>query len=366
MPFKDGSVASMQEYINADNTIITEVEEGLDGINMKGKSVGVNNSSGDRGRDEEEEYNGPSDSTLIARSLASKMRGNTGRNEEDDEPMTTAAVRELRKLQKEKVYRYTLLRVKFPDRVCIQGYFHLRHTLLDVYEWVRSCLRVDDRGEELVEIEDKGLSEDKNKKNPSGSDFFRLFELYTSPPRCVLHPYAKSGCDEESYFSTDPGSRSSQGVRYLPLVEAHLVPAALIHLTWGPDHVEHKDNLNYKGLSLSSSSSSSSSSASVSATSVSINADTNSCIEEELLLGRYLSPSLLSINSKNLTSPTSSSVYPLGSQLSSSLVPGGTKFIANSSGIDSFVLGATDSKSESSSSRTPNNENKPKWLKIGK
>ena len=110
MPHSDGSVASMQDYLNAENSATA--------TNM------------------EEEETGPSDSTLIARSLAGKMKGMKG----EEEPMTTAAVRELRQLQKERVYSYTLLRVKFPDRVCIQGYFHIRHTVLDLYEWVYSFL----------------------------------------------------------------------------------------------------------------------------------------------------------------------------------------------------------------------------------
>ena len=348
MPLRDGSIASMQDYLNANNGTLIEGDAGVGlGTNTKGKSNGGSTH-------DDEEYSGPSDSTLIARSLASKMRGGSGRNEEDDEPMTTAAVRELRKLQKEKVYSYTLIRVKFPDRVCIQGYFHLRHTILDVYEWVRSCLRVEKEGE------GEEYSRD-TKKNPSGSDFFRLFELYTSPPRCVLHPYAKSSSEVEPYSSVDLGL--PLGVRYLPLIEAHLVPAALIHLTWGPDHVEHKDNLN---LNLKGISSSSSASASASASSASIcesSHEENLC-EQDKVLGRYLSLATLSLVSSNESKEDSSvSVYPLGSNLSSDMSPKLNEIVSSSASI---VSSATVNKTESTSDRTPNNENKPKWLKIGK
>lgn len=173
MPRLDGSVASMQDYL------ITE-----------------SNSAG--GGDAFEEEGGPSDGTLIARSLTGKMKGSRN-NEEEEEPMTTAAVRELRRLQKERVYSRTLIRIRFPDRVCIQGYFHPRHTVLDVYEWVRSSINLSSNDGELPDS--KRL--DFIKK----ADFFRLFELYTSPPRCVLDPYAQTSC-EESDASMYPSSSS--------------------------------------------------------------------------------------------------------------------------------------------------------------
>ena len=359
MPLQDGSIASMQDYLNANNTASVEGDLGAGlGTNTKGKSNGGSTH-------DDEEYSGPSDSTLIARSLASKMRGGSGRNDEDDEPMTTAAVRELRKLQKEKVYSYTLIRIKFPDRVCLQGYFHLRHTILDVYEWVRSCLSVEEEGE--GEGEGKECSGDM-KKNPSGSDFFRLFELYTSPPRCVLHPYAKSSSEAEPDTSVHPGSPLV--VRYLPLIEAHLVPAALIHLAWGPDHDEHKDNLKIKGISSSSSASASASSASICENSndennIDGNSKDGNSFQQDNALGRYLSSATLSlVRSNDSKGDSSSSVYPSGSHLSSEMSPKLIESVVSNS--SSIVSGAAVHKTESTNDRTPNNENKPKWLKIGK
>jgi hypothetical protein len=171
MPHLDGSVANMQDYLNSDS------------------------GNGDGNVEEER---GVSDGTLLARSLASKMKGSRN-GEEEEEPMTTAAVRELRRLQKERIYSRTLIRIKFPDRVCIQGYFHPRHTLLDIYEWVCSSINLPTYDRELMD----NAKVDLNKK----ADFFRLFELYTSPPRCVLHPYAQTSSEESSPFpSSSSGS----------------------------------------------------------------------------------------------------------------------------------------------------------------
>ena len=319
MPHSDGSVASMQDYLNAENSATA--------TNM------------------EEEETGPSDSTLIARSLAGKMKGMKG----EEEPMTTAAVRELRQLQKERVYSYTLLRVKFPDRVCIQGYFHIRHTVLDVYEWVYSCLNL--YSEEKGGIKD---TTNDNKKNQSGSNFFRLFELYTSPPRCVLHPYAKSSSEKESYSSSN-ASESTGGVKYLPLIEAHLVPAALIHLNWGPDHPEYKDiSKSMPSISMFASASAASSSASASSSSE----DTDSAMTVRPLLGQYLSQTLLSHASSkdSKESSTLTSAYPLGAALGPGL-PGST----STAGANT-----ADGKSNNSDKTEGKEKSKPKWLKIGR
>ena len=311
LPLPDGSTPSIQDYLTSNTAV------------------------------DAEEESGPSDSTLIARSLANKMRESRGA-EDEDEPMTTAAVRELRKLQKEKIYTHTLLRVKFPDRVCIQGYFHLRHSILDVYEWVRSSLS----SEEGKSNEKESGNIVGQRKSESGADFFQLFELYTSPPRCVLHPYAKSSSEGAYRFSeTDRSTEAS--TQYLSLADARLVPAALLHLSWGPAHPYYSDR------SLTSSSSSSSSSSSAASSQEVCMTPGNSPIP----LGQYLCASLLSkaISKENSTLNSAASVSPL---IETSAPP------LTSNSIDS--KGAVEGIKGDSGDRPQGKESKPKWLKIGK
>lgn len=67
---------------------------------------------------------------------------------------------------------------RLPDRLCLQGYFHPRHTVADVYAWVYSCLSVSPQQAHTAETADPVASA------------LQSFELYTSPPRTVLSPYA--------------------------------------------------------------------------------------------------------------------------------------------------------------------------------
>jgi hypothetical protein len=298
MPSVDGTVPSVLDYLNVS------------------------------GASEEVESVGPSDSTLIAHSLSGKLK-KLNCNGESDEPMTTAAVRELRLLQKSRIYSSTLIRIKFPDRVCIQGYFHIRHTLLDVYKWVYSCLS----------SQQLGSIDDSSGCDQTTANFLQLFELYTSPPRSVLQPYAKSKIED-----TENTVKSSE-VQYLSLTEAQLVPAVLIYLSWGPTHAEHKAKV---------SESSSTSSASSSASSTSENE------KSEVELGRYLSTSLLSQASSKKSStslPSESTAYPVGELLSATPKTDNLKGKLPVTGADA------DGDSES---RVASKGNKPKWLKIGK
>ena len=312
LPLPDGSTPSIQEYLNSNTAV------------------------------DSEEESGPSDSTLIARSLANKMRESRG-TEDDDEPMTTAAVRELRKLQKEKIYTHTLLRVKFPDRVCIQGYFHLRHSILDVYEWVRSSLNSE--AGNLNEKESGSVA--GQRKSESGADFFQLFELYTSPPRCVLHPYAKSSSEGAYRFSDMDGSTEASA-QYLSLADARLVPAALLHLSWGPAHPYYS----HRSLTISSSSSSSSASSATSSEEVSMTPGNS-----RVPLGQYLCESLLSkaVSKENATLNSAASV----SSLVETSVP-----LLTSNSVDS--KGVVEGNKGDSGDRPQGKESKPKWLKIGK
>jgi len=126
-------------------------------------------------------FDGSEDTQVLNGSFMKKVLHSLSSND-DGPPLTTKAVRDLEKAQSEIVYSKTLIRVKFPDRVVIQGYFHPRHTMSDVYLWLATCLN---------------------------SDTSYEYELYTSPPKTVLRRDDKSS-----------------------LSDLCLVPAALIYLSW--------------------------------------------------------------------------------------------------------------------------------------
>lgn len=144
--------------------------------------------------DEDIDSGEKSDSKIVARSIMNALKKNS-----DEAPLTTKAIRDLEKAQNEKVYSRTLIRIKFPDRLCLSGYFHPRNTVREVYEWAYSCLSFN------VDINSK------------------FFELYTSPPRTVL-PLDKS------------------------LIDLQLVPAALIHVSWSNQGLEAISNLSSSSI----------------------------------------------------------------------------------------------------------------------
>ena len=127
---------------------------------------------------------------------------------DEDAPLTTAAVRALKKANSEKVYNGTLVRVKLPDRSILQRIFHPRHALSDIYMWVNACLSTDLR-QDWNEFQNqlKCASEKKGSKNR-----FPLFpfELYVTPPRQVI-----------------PNNNDV-------LLDQKLVPSALLFLSWEP------------------------------------------------------------------------------------------------------------------------------------
>ncbi|CAM9456122.1 unnamed protein product, partial [Ectocarpus fasciculatus] len=78
------------------------------------------------------------DSKLLAQHLAAKHKAG---NSSDEAPLLTNAVRLLEKAKKEKVYSSCVVRIRFPDKVILQGCFHPRDRMSVVYEWVGSCLQ---------------------------------------------------------------------------------------------------------------------------------------------------------------------------------------------------------------------------------
>ena len=120
---------------------------------------------------------------------------------------------------------------RFPDRVSLQGYFHPRDTVQDVYEWVAGCLN----GE--------GSGGDNN--NKVGSEHW-CFELYTSPPRTVLSPHSSNA------NSSSKGSESDQknGSDAPTLASIGFVPAAVIYLAWKSNSKSHGKEVQVGGYFL--------------------------------------------------------------------------------------------------------------------
>lgn len=124
---------------------------------------------------------GDDDSRQSAGLLFASMRKRQ-KEREELEKFKTKAMRDLEELRNKKIYRETLIRVLFPDRVTMEGRFSPLETVDDVEGWLRSTLRAD----------------------IASAPFY----LYTSPPVEHLDGTAV-------------------------LNEAGLVPAALIKLGWG-------------------------------------------------------------------------------------------------------------------------------------
>lgn len=95
--------------------------------------------------------------------------------------------------------------------MCLQGYFHPRNSLLDVYEWIVSQLNDEAR----AVLESVGKSEGG------------VLELYTTPPRTVLLP-----------FKVNSGAAATAATS---LTDLQLVPAAVLYASWNEAHpmVQH-------------------------------------------------------------------------------------------------------------------------------
>ena len=174
LPKIDGSVASIQEYL---------VDQGpsLD------------------------EENGNNDSKIVAKTMMKKI-ANIGQ----DAPLTTKAIRDLEKAQKERVFSQTLVRIKFPDRICIQGYFHPRNTMLDVYNWIMECLiYIPDNINSIT----TSTTASKTKMGEFNDINATIFELYMTPPKQLY-------------------------LQNKTLHDLKLVPAAIFHLSWKSKDIE--------------------------------------------------------------------------------------------------------------------------------
>lgn len=109
-----------------------------------------------------------------------------------DKPLTTKALRDLERAKKEKVFAKTLLKVRFPDGIQLQGYFHPHDNMISVFDWIATCL----------------------------CDSW-TFEVFTSPPKNVLLTNAPTKTGRPSPFDTTS-----------TLEQLSLVPAAIINVDW--------------------------------------------------------------------------------------------------------------------------------------
>jgi hypothetical protein len=182
----------------------------------------------------------PEPSGPLPRSVLQKtLKALTG-DGSSDAPLTTRAVRELQRLQQEKVYREAVLRVRLPDRLQFVGHFHPRDTVADVYLWLhRVCLAQGGDGgdgdDEEWQAEEIGSAPpsteaELRRVGVAQAAFCDVFELYTAPPRTVYAPQRPSGqpqgdvCDEDG--------ESDHNVLSCTLAEVGLVPAAVLNLQW--------------------------------------------------------------------------------------------------------------------------------------
>ena len=101
------------------------------------------------------------------------------------------------------IITFEQIKVRFPDRVTLQGYVHPRHSAEDVVRWVQECLSVPEEA--------------------------AAFELYSSPPRTVV------ATSDSSLRMDNKKLRAGQGAQEegeKTLADLGFVPAALLHLAW--------------------------------------------------------------------------------------------------------------------------------------
>ena len=152
----------------------------------------------------------------------------------ENAPLTTRTVRELAKAKTARVYARALVRVRLPDKSLLQGYFHPREGLWEVYLWVSQCLVPPEQFDPAYTPTGPSLSSSssssKKNKNPYP------FELYTTPPRQVHWPIAPYSASLQADLArsqragiagTAPAGHS--------LLELQLAPACLLNLAWTAD-----------------------------------------------------------------------------------------------------------------------------------
>ncbi|CBJ34249.1 conserved unknown protein [Ectocarpus siliculosus] len=80
------------------------------------------------------------DGGLLAKKVARQI---AERKKQDEVPFQTKAMREIERLQKSTVYRTTVIKVQFPDRVVLQATFASTEGVKDLLDVVKSSLEDD-------------------------------------------------------------------------------------------------------------------------------------------------------------------------------------------------------------------------------
>ncbi|XP_017868439.1 PREDICTED: UBX domain-containing protein 6 [Drosophila arizonae] len=83
---------------------------------------------------------------------------------ESSQILKTKAMREREEQRTLRMYRYSLIRVKFPNGLYIQGTFNVYEKISDIFEFVQSCLADESLEFNLVSASDGKFSEDDMEK----------------------------------------------------------------------------------------------------------------------------------------------------------------------------------------------------------
>ncbi|KAH8400895.1 hypothetical protein KR009_001675 [Drosophila setifemur] len=113
---------------------------------------------------------------------------------EKSQMLMTKAMRDREEQRNLRMYRYSLVRVKFPNGLFLQGTFHVYDKIADVFEFVQSCLADETLGFSLVVNNEGRLGEEDMEKT--------LFDCKLIPNSLML-------------FSDDNPSSTEADVNYL-------------------------------------------------------------------------------------------------------------------------------------------------------
>ncbi|KAF9347682.1 Tether containing UBX domain for GLUT4 [Mortierella sp. NVP85] len=130
--------------------------------------------------------------TLTAQDLAKVMDGQKARREEEENRgFKTAAMRAEEEKAKERRYPKTIIRIRFPDRVQIQGTFRSQETIGDLRKWVASvCVGQGEKFDLYITPPRKVLSEDGQ----------TLYQAGLAPKSIVYFSWRDSKLNQNSPF----------------------------------------------------------------------------------------------------------------------------------------------------------------------
>ncbi|XP_071445368.1 UBX domain-containing protein 6 [Hetaerina americana] len=133
---------------------------------------------------------------------------------EQSSMLRTKAMREREEQRERKLYRYTLIRIRFPDGVLLQGTFSVYERFSNVVEFVQEHLLIEDRSfllilpsggkisSDILNIEKKSSAEkdDKTGDNKLDEDDKTLLDLHLVPNAVLLFFWEKEAVEEGEEF----------------------------------------------------------------------------------------------------------------------------------------------------------------------